>query len=327
MIFSLNVFWQLVVVLIIIAFIWFFIIKRIPALSILVEGHYQLVGMGILFAVAFLWVTPWQSNLIPFAVLALTATGLADDIWDISIGFRVLIQLATAACLLTISLPVPGIVLILLAMIWMNMFNFMDGSNGIMGLTTIVSLSTFGAFQFIMLGSETFLITGRFLMALITALLIFGFGNFRNRALWMAGDTGSIVLGFTALIACLMLQTGMAMDAYWSLLLCSFSVFLTDTGWTLMQRIWQRENILTRHQQHIYQRLAGYHGMKHMQVAFLYSLMQILVFLLWVSVLVFFAGEDNDDFPFTFFTVSIFGTLSLIWFFLNRKFPYAPIQK
>ena len=74
----------------------------------------------------------------------------------------------------------------------MNMFNFMDGINGMTGIYSLVVLS--GLF-FINLNEH--LVHDDLILFPAISLLIFGFYNFRKTALFFAGDIGSmgVILG------------------------------------------------------------------------------------------------------------------------------------
>jgi UDP-GlcNAc:undecaprenyl-phosphate/decaprenyl-phosphate GlcNAc-1-phosphate transferase len=296
--------------------VWWNIAKRIPTLNVLTGTNAQRVGIGFIFAIPFLWfLSPVNetSLWIALAVFALLISGLADDIWDTSVWLRLFIQILAALSLLTIDLGLPDLAVVLLAMIWMNMFNFMDGSNGMMGLTAVVTTSL--AFIWIWVDSHS--ITFTLLIELLIALIVFGWGNFRNKAIWISGDTGSVILGLICFYIYQQPLRNADFDVQMNVLACSFAVFLTETGLTLLQRIIKGENILKRHQQHLYQRLIYVAGWKHMHVAILYAGLQLLITMVLILQLM----SEVDDNSLTFTSIGIFAGLSICWLYFNSKIP------
>ncbi len=94
------------------------------------------------------------------------------------------------------------------------------------------------------------------------------------------GDVGSIFLGFT-------FGLGVAVMArnwteFW--MLCAFLFPLyADEAATAVERLARRESLLVPHRRHLYQCLANEMGIAHWKVSLGYSLIQVAVMVLAVS--------------------------------------------
>src|SRR5258706_304340 len=154
-------------------------------------------------------------------------------------------------------LPLP-LDLVLAGLIWLwfvNLFNFMDGIDGIAGVEAVcigLGLSAIGLW-FADFGDLAALST-----ALAGAVLGFLYWNWHPAKLFL-GDVGSQALGF--LIGFLLLRV--AAQGAWAAAIILPLYFLADASWTLARRLIARENIMAAHAQHIYQqavRLGRNHG-------------------------------------------------------------------
>tara|TARA_R110000765_G_scaffold203824_2_gene308905 strand:- start:1031 stop:1591 length:561 start_codon:yes stop_codon:yes gene_type:complete len=144
----------------------------------------------------------------------------------------------------------------------------MDGINGITGF---YSLTVFLAILF--LNFSTSLIDYKILIFGILGLLVFGFFNFRKRALFFAGDIGSISIG--VFITFLLLLFSFKLNS--PIPFMFISVYLIDGGVTIISRLIKKENILKPHKSHLYQNLVHLKSMKHLTVAGSYAIVQIIV--------------------------------------------------
>lgn len=196
----------------------------------------------------------WIRGVLPgFAVLALI--GWWDDRVSLRAGLRFLVQLVVSLFLVW-SLKIPGgwigLLLAVAALgfvIWMtNLYNFMDGSNGMAGCQ--------GVFAGLVLGS-LFLNSGEpeaAFSAAILALACLGFlpWNLGNARVFM-GDVGSGSLGFAfaSLLLYGVAEGNLSPAVAWLVML----VFLCDSSLTLMTRVLKGERWYTPHKQHLYQQL------------------------------------------------------------------------
>ena len=207
--------------------------------------------------------------LVPF-LLALIALSLLDDIVSVKPLIRLAIHFLTAITFLfTLDLQTNYLFLIILLffLVWMiNLYNFMDGSDGLAAGMSIIGFGCYAILS-IIIGDLDFAI---FNIIIITACIGFLFFNFPPAKIFM-GDTGSIPLGF--------LCGALGIIGWYKLLwplwfpLVVFSPFIIDSGITLLKRLINKESLMDAHRSHYYQRaiLIGY---SHKQVAlFSYGLM------------------------------------------------------
>ena len=157
------------------------------------------------------------------------------------------------------------------AVLWvfvvLNAVNFMDGSNGMMGLSlTIANVGLFGAG--IIGGSTTTL-----LLSGLSLMIILGFlpYNLRRRARIFSGDVGSLSLGFLYAVSVLFLIRDTPDKTLHLVGPVLILPFLVDVLLTLVRRVRNRDNLLEAHNTHLYQRLIR-HGFGHLTVSWCYAL-------------------------------------------------------
>ena len=212
-------------------------------------------GVGI---VAGLGVAVLLAEVPGITVLLAACTGLAvvsfaDDVVGLPTHWRLLAHMLAAACLLLFGLDRPVELIHLLwllpAVVWMtNLYNFMDGSDGLAGGMALFGFGALGIAAW--LGGDAG-IAGMALSLAAGAAAFLRF-NFPPARVFM-GDVGSIPLGFMA--------AGLALMGWqrelWSLSfpLLVFSPFIVDATTTLVRRVLKREKIWLAHKQHYYQRL------------------------------------------------------------------------
>lgn len=196
-------------------------------------------------------------------------SGLLDDWVKVKPVYRLVLQLA-ALYLMLLGFDVAGIglwacmLILFLAVAWVNAFNFMDGINGMLAINTAVSLLTFWRLPELGEYRDAMLFVG-------TGVLVFGFFNVRINARVFAGDVGSMTGAFFlgALMCYAILVTGEI--SY----LLFFSVYGIDTAGTIILRLLNRENIFTPHRTHLYQLLANEHRVPHLLVSGGYAGVQL----------------------------------------------------
>lgn len=142
-----------------------------------------------------------------------------------------------------------GCGLLVLAFMWvMNLYNFMDGADGLAGGMTVSGFMAYaiaaGASGANNIAFVSIIVSG--------AALGFLFFNFEPARVFM-GDAGSIPLGFLAGALGLM---GNLQNAWpWWFPPLVFSPFIVDATVTLIKRACQRKKIWVAHREHYYQRL------------------------------------------------------------------------
>jgi UDP-GlcNAc:undecaprenyl-phosphate/decaprenyl-phosphate GlcNAc-1-phosphate transferase len=177
-------------------------------------------------------------------------------------------QLLTQAGSLTTFASVLGIIAVTLLITWAtNLFNFMDGADGLAGGMALFGFGAYAIAASEMLTFPTAATPIANLSAIIAgAALGFLFFNFSPAKVFM-GDAGSISLGFLA--AALGIH-GVSVGLWqWWFPLLVFSPFIVDATATLTKRVARREKIWIAHRQHYYHRLI-LSGWNHRRVALSY---------------------------------------------------------
>jgi UDP-N-acetylmuramyl pentapeptide phosphotransferase/UDP-N-acetylglucosamine-1-phosphate transferase len=189
---------------------------------------------------------------------ALAVVSLADDVRSLPISVRLPAHAAAAAvAVLAIASPTPahsglGVVesaLAILAIVWMtNLYNFMDGSDGLAGGMALAGFGTLAIAA---------ALARQWPLALACAAIASASVGFLAHNLPPArvflGDAGSIPLGFLAGA----LALAGVMSGAWPLAvpLIAFSPFIVDASATLARRIVRGEPFWKAHRSHYYQRL------------------------------------------------------------------------
>jgi len=154
----------------------------------------------------------------------------------------------------------------------LNAYNFMDGINGITGL---YSLSILVALQYVNLQILRFT-PPDFINYAILACIVFLFFNFRKQAKCFAGDIGSMAIAFW--IVMLLLQLMMqSQSVIWILFLMVYGV---DSIYTILHRLYLKQNIFHAHRLHFYQILTNDRGLSHLIVSIGYAFTQLIICLI-----------------------------------------------
>jgi UDP-N-acetylmuramyl pentapeptide phosphotransferase/UDP-N-acetylglucosamine-1-phosphate transferase len=220
--------------------------------------------LGILASWAFLSATLPFSVSFGFSLLALIS--FADDIFGLPVLGRLLMHGVVAVWFsVALLFEVHGwmtVTMITIAVIWMiNLYNFMDGSDGLAGGMTLIGFSCYGLTAWLA-GNESFAMINFCVAAAAAAFLLF---NFHPARIFM-GDAGAIPLGF---LAATLGVTGW-INGLWPLWLpvLVFSPFIADASVTLAKRALRREKIWQAHREHYYQRVVRA-GFGHRNMALL----------------------------------------------------------
>jgi Fuc2NAc and GlcNAc transferase len=256
-------------------------------------------GLGIVVAstVAGLWLAWGQSQALvaPIALaVPLALVGLLDDIRHLSARVRLGVQVAVCTGLLIALETVPEItvgnvvlgglalsgLVLLVGVWWINLFNFMDGIDGIAGVQAVFMLLAGAALA--AWGNPDAVASPLWVLMLCVVAATVGFllMNWPPAKIFM-GDTGSTWLGFMIFaLALLTIQSGWLSYAAWLVL---GAVFVTDATVTLLTRMARGERWYEAHCHHAYQRLArrwqGERNAGHRSV----TLLVAAVNLLWLA--------------------------------------------
>lgn len=160
-----------------------------------------------------------------------------------------------------------------------NIYNFMDGINGITGGYSLSVLLPLLLINCSAIGCDSSVQASFVPMSLIVMViladLVFCFFNFRpkGKAKCFAGDVGSIGIAFILLflIGRLIISTG---DVTYLIFLLVYGV---DGCLTIIHRIMLHENLGVAHRKHAYQLMANELKMSHVVVSLLYMGMQLVI--------------------------------------------------
>ncbi|WP_414492937.1 MraY family glycosyltransferase [Stenotrophomonas maltophilia] len=229
-------------------------------------GGIAIVISLLVTAGAAMWVWPESTPSLLVASLGLVLVagiGWWDDHRPLPAMRRLLVHFIAAALLAALvkvhggSWLLAGLVLVFTASL-INIWNFMDGINGIAASQAIV----------VALGLAPVLPWPYSLVAVALGLACLGFLPFNfPRARIFMGDVGSGALGYA--VAVVLAIAAVRTDINWILLLVPASAFLVDAGFTLAARIISGQRWMEPHTQHVYQR-AVQAGASHAQVTGMY---------------------------------------------------------
>lgn len=203
-----------------------------------------------------------------------------DDRVTLSNKIRLLIHFIAVTLLFVFlnvfSMPLYwAIVLYIIAMGIINMYNFMDGINGITGAYTLVIL---GGLQYINLYKFNF-IEADIIWLPVVGCIVFLYFNFRKKAKCFAGDVGSVSIAFWIVL----LMYKLCLDSNNWVYTLFLSVYGVDSVLTILHRLILKQNIFKAHRLHLYQMLANEHRFSHLTIAIGYALLQMLVITFIVS--------------------------------------------
>jgi len=211
------------------------------------------------------WMAPLEVLAWAPAWLALVLVSLCDDIRSVSIVRRLSSHAAAAMWFAWWTLPAaPSAVLLHLTMIalvafvvaWsLNLYNFMDGSDGLAALMTVIGFAAYAA------AGPASATTGLVVVAIVAATLPLLFVNWPPARIFM-GDVGAVPLGFLAAAFGIAGVVTHRWGVWFPVLV--FLPFIADATLTLLRRAWRRERWWEGHRSHYYQRLhqlgAGHAG-------------------------------------------------------------------
>ncbi len=231
-------------------------------------------GLGIafayLFAVSYLLATAqieffiWAS--LCLSGLLLLVTGYIDDRNHILARWRLLTQLTAVLIGLGFLGAFPSIqfftwqfsfewllyiIVVIFALWWINLFNFMDGIDGIAAMQGLTML--FSAIFLIQISSSDPLVVESaeiLLLSLLVAILGFLLMNWSPARLFM-GDAGSTFLAYALLFLALYCFKGQLLSLWVWLILAA--CFLVDASYTLLRRILTGQTWYEAHRSHAYQ--------------------------------------------------------------------------
>ena len=188
---------------------------------------------------------------------------LADDWRRLSplprFGAQALIAAAFSFYVLGYS-SIAETVFLILSIVWVaNLFNFMDGSDGLAGGMAVIGFCCYALGAWVGGDQLLALLCGTFAAATLPFLV----ANFHPARIFM-GDIGAVTLGFAAAaLGALGWREGI-----WSPFfpVFAFSPFIADASLTLLHRIVTRQRFWEPHRDHYYQKLVRM-GLGHRNTA------------------------------------------------------------
>lgn len=249
------------------------------------SSHTKIVlrGGGIIFTIA-LWIWsivygfpyPWMLAGVTMAA----GISFVDDIHSLPDSLRLVVQFVALFLVFqeigVLQWDMWWIVplALMVAIGGTNIFNFMDGINGITGGYSIAVLIP------LLLKNEELrvkngvgFIDETMLIVILLSVLVFCFFNFRTKAKCFAGDVGSIGMALILVfsIGRLMYVTG---DITWIVL---YVVYGLDGMLTICHRIMLHENLGEAHRKHVFQIMANELKMSHVGVSLIYMGLQLTI--------------------------------------------------
>lgn len=248
-------------------------------------GGVGIVAGGSVAGLLMALLLPWLGIPVIMAGLLMAFIGYSDDRRPIAarwrLGAQVLLMGAIVAVLPLdqLGIPVPeSVLLVVLTLggaLWINLFNFMDGIDGLAASEAIFLLV--GAALLAYLLEPGIIDDPRLWWMLGLAAASFGFLllNWPPAKIFM-GDAGSTYLGLMTAFFALTTMTSFWLSLWQWLILAG--LFLADSLTTLVRRMFRRERFWEGHKRHAYQALQRRFG-SHLKVTLLYMGINVVLLL------------------------------------------------
>ena len=214
--------------------------------------------------------TPTISRPVMVGAVLLAAVSWIDDLRSLPPAVRLAVQLVAIGLVLRAGLPaglvfqgwlsptLDGVAAALLWLWFINLFNFMDGIDGLAGSEAAAIGLGLSLFAAIGAGHDPGLMAlGAAIAAAAIGFLVWNWAPARI----FLGDVGSVPLGY--LVGFLLLDA--AARGHWKMALILPLYFLADATITLIRRLLRGERVWQAHREHFYQR-AVQRGLGHAAV-------------------------------------------------------------
>lgn len=226
----------------------------------------------------------YYASILALLVTTLGVVGFIDDIKSINVLPRFIAQIIIVALMLfllfpksnlllplTFSYVMDKLLLVLLVTYFVNIYNFMDGIDGITASNTIaIMIGTLAIIISNNLALESVLYLNIIITACSLAFLLF---NWHPSKIFY-GDVGSLVLGLLTAFSLLKITYA---GYFWPALLIA-GYYLFDATLTIIRRLITGEKIWQAHSKHFYQ-LAVRKGYTHSQIVIVISIINIILIL------------------------------------------------
>ena len=282
------------------------------------SSHSSIVlrGGGIVFLIgAWVW-SIFYGFQYPWFLAGLTLVSVVsfiDDIRSLPDSARLVVQFIAAALafyqmdILHLNLWWVVLLALIVYVGITNVYNFMDGINGI---TAGYSLSVLIPLMFINNGSMY--VDSSLIIVSILSVLVFCFFNFRpkGKAKCFAGDVGSISIAFIILfvLGSVIIKT---QDITYLLFLIVYGV---DACLTICHRIMLHENLGEAHRKHVYQIMANELKIGHTTVSSFYMVLQLVISLAFIYLI------PNTALAHWIYLAAVLAVLSIAYILFKKKY-------
>ena len=283
------------------------------------------ISLSILLSALLFYNEPGSSKVLPVAlgvgVLVIGVVGWVDIHKEVPVMTRAILYMMTSIWAvwqlggvgsLNIDITITGIVwlsniVVILGISWLiNLYNFMDGTDGLAAVEAITTA---------LFTSILFFIAGHYNATVICLAIVFstaGFlvWNWAPARIFM-GDVGSCSLGFT--FGGLAVYGESRAGIPYSVWLILLAIFISDASFTLIKRMITRQKWYRAHNTHAYQRLVQ-SGVTHGKLAL--AVFSINMFI--ICPLAFFVWSKP---AYSVISVSLlYALLAVVWTYINRRY-------
>ncbi|MHB8654752.1 MAG: glycosyltransferase family 4 protein [Terriglobia bacterium] len=303
-------------------------VPRMGGIGILSGFYLSTAALVVLGQLGFIGYSPFARDIliVLLAGAGMGVIGLVDDLHHLNPGTKYLMQFGIAVLVVAFGVRIEnaaipywrtlelGLFSFPVTILWLtgfsNVYNFMDGINGLAAGTGAVYGVFFSLFASLQGNPELAAVA----VLLSGSCLGFMFHNFPQARTFM-GDNGSLFLGmvFALLVVRLAQQAPNPASLVALLLVCS--VYLYDSAFTLLRRLKHGENIFQAHRSHLYQRLAQA-GVPHAMITYLYLMLHTLMGTL---ALLYFLASKFEHLWILGFTTLVFLVFTLGVYRLERR--------
>ncbi|PCI87014.1 MAG: undecaprenyl-phosphate alpha-N-acetylglucosaminyl 1-phosphate transferase [Hyphomicrobiales bacterium] len=260
------------------------------------NGSIPLVGgIAIYFSIIVYFIVFSQFNIyiVSYIIGAsmLLLVGVLDDMYDIRVRYRLIVQFISALSVITLSnlyidyignisvfgdihMGIAGIVLsVIFFMGNVNSYNMVDGIDGLLGMISLISILTLGIF--LAQANSEFTALSFVICVAIVVYLIFNLKLLNFAPKIFVGDSGAMLLGFT--ISWLALLGAYVEHAFKPVtILYIISVPLIDLIFNVFNRIRKGQSPIRPQRDHIHHRLMN-KGFSSHQTVFIISILAISI--------------------------------------------------
>ena len=263
------------------------------------------------------WSLAWRLELLALAWALIAVASWYDDLRGLSARIRLGLHGVAAGLAvwayphwplsflpqgtMVLDGPVAFLFLVLFLVWWINLYNFMDGMDGLAGGMAVFGFGTLALLGY-HAGDPSYAEVN---LTVASAALGFTLTNFPPARIFM-GDLGSTTLGFAA---GLMILIGADRGDFpvWAGLV-AFSPFWVDATVTLIRRLVRGDHLATAHREHYYQRCVR-SGFSHKQTVIgEYLLMALCALCAYLSV----DGPASFQWAILAFLTAIYGLLAAL---------------